>query len=126
MGKRLEICCDYELKDGSGSEARWCAGELIAVSDGTNIIKIGAVTAKYKKGEAVMMRWDADPTRRATGGGVSCLVTESVQPASYLPSLWNPRAVQQAGAQDGKVAVCRPVCRKWFVASALALRAACR
>ena len=88
VGRRLEICCDYELKDGSGSEARWCAGEVIAVSDGTNIIKIGAVTAKYKAGKAVMMRWDARPDRKE-------VVTESA--ARLLKTNWNPKGVQEAG-----------------------------
>lgn len=88
VGRRLEICCDYQLADGSEWEPRWCAGEVIAVSDGTNILKIGAVTAKYKKGEAVMMRWDARRDRNE-------VATESA--ARLLKSKWNPKGVQEAG-----------------------------
>ena len=64
-------------------EARWSAGEVILVSDGTNITIIGKPRAKYKKGEAVMMRWDDS--------------TWGESPARLLPSKWNPRGVQGAG-----------------------------
>lgn len=87
LGKRLEICCDYELEEG-GTEARWSAGGVILVSDGTNITIPGKARAKFKKGEAVMMRWDAD---RAHGEEVS----ESA--ARLMQSMWNPRGVQNAG-----------------------------
>ena len=79
---------------GGGTEDRWCAGEVILVSDGTNIIVPGHVSKKYKKGEAVIMRWDADPARKdEQGHGEE--VTESA--ARLLPSFWNPRGVQKAG-----------------------------
>ena len=87
LGKRLEICCDYELEEG-GTEARWSAGEVILVSDGTNIIIPGKWRAKFKKGEAVMMRWDADAARNE-------VVTESA--ARLQHSKWNPKGVQEAG-----------------------------
>ena len=35
----------YPYDDGSGSELLWAAGKVVAVSDGTNIVKEGAVTA---------------------------------------------------------------------------------
>jgi hypothetical protein len=87
LGKRLEICCDYDLEEG-GSEARWSAGEVIAVSDGTNIAIPGKPRAKFKTGEAVMMRWDADAAR---------LEPETESASRLLPSMWNPRGVQSAG-----------------------------
>ena len=77
----LEVCYDNDL-DAGGSEARWCAGEVILVSDGTNIPIPGRDRAKYKRGEAVMMRWDADKWRGEKS-------TESA--ARLLPSMWNPK-----------------------------------
>ena len=87
VGKRLEICCDYELVVG-GSEARWSAGEVLFVSNGKNMVKPGTYRAQFKPGEAAMIRWDADAARKEE-------VTESA--ARLLPSMWNPKGVQTAG-----------------------------
>ena len=81
---------DYELaeEEGGGKEARWCAGKVILISDGTNIPIPGKPRAKYKPGEAVMMRWDADAARKEP-------VTESA--SRLLKSMWNPKKEQRAG-----------------------------
>ena len=60
LHKRLEVCFEYNLEDGSGVEVRWSAGEVVAISDGTNCPIPGKPRAKFKAGEAAMMRWD-DP-----------------------------------------------------------------
>ena len=44
IGTRLDICEKYDLDEG-GSELRWSQGEVILISDGSNIIKQGARTA---------------------------------------------------------------------------------
>ena len=53
-----------------------------------NILIPGKCSAKYKKGEAVMMRWDADLARK-----------EPVSESTYrlLRSKWNPKHVQSEG-----------------------------
>ena len=92
LGKRLEICCNYELDNG-GSEPRWCAGQVILVSDGRNIAK--GPRSFYKEGEAVMMRWDAAPDRKSMAYPQGEPVSESA--ARLLKSMWNPRGVQRDG-----------------------------
>lgn len=67
---------------------RWSAGEVILVSDGKNIIKPGTWRAHYKKGEAVMIRWDADEARKEP-------VSESSK--RLIKSKWNPKGVQGEG-----------------------------
>ena len=57
IGKRLDVCFEYDIEEG-GTELRWCQGEVIDISDGLNIVKPGARTSCYKKGEAVMIKWD--------------------------------------------------------------------
>ena len=59
LGMRLAICEAYDLKKG-GIELRWSQGEVVKISNGTNILKSGARSACYKTGEAVMMKWDAN------------------------------------------------------------------
>lgn len=81
IGERLDVCCSYEI-DGGGSELRWCQGEVIKVSDGTNIVKPNSCTACFKRGEAVVMRWDANDERNEPS-------SESAQ--RLLPSKWNPK-----------------------------------
>jgi hypothetical protein len=62
IGTRLDVCHKYDLSDSSnGSQLRWSQGLVILVSDGTNIVKIGARTACYNAGKVVMIRWDANP-----------------------------------------------------------------
>ena len=48
VGKRLDICERYELDEG-GSELRWSQGEVVKVSDRSNILKPGARSACYAK-----------------------------------------------------------------------------
>ena len=88
LGARLQICCDYDLVEG-GSEPRWCAGKVILVSDGANILipAAGKPRAKYKKGEAVMIRWDVEAAGEQWDDWAVRL----------LPSKWNPRHEQLAG-----------------------------
>ena len=84
VGTRLEICCVYELaeSEGGGEVLRWCQGEVMFVSDGTNITKPGSVRAKFKKGEAVWLKWDAIPERNEA---------EYESSQRLLKSKWNPR-----------------------------------
>jgi hypothetical protein len=81
------VCCTYILTEG-GTEDRWSAGEVILVSDGSNIWDPEKARTRYKKGEGVVMRWDADEAREEP-------VSESA--VKLLPSKWNPRGVQKAG-----------------------------
>lgn len=85
LGKRLEICCDYDLDEG-GSEPRWCAGEVVLVSDGSNIPIPGKPRAKYKAGAAVMIHWDEPQGESWKDSAVE-----------LLPSQWNPKGIQLAG-----------------------------
>ena len=62
IGKRLDICELYELEEG-GTELRWIQGKVVSVSDGANIIKPGSRTACFKKGEGVLICWDANKER---------------------------------------------------------------
>eukprot|EP00966_Prymnesium_polylepis_P257616 5951337-Prymnesium_polylepis.2 len=89
LGKRVDVCCNYEL-DGGGSELRWSQGEVILVSDGKNIpCPPPARTAMFKANEAVIIRWDANKQRKE-------VVTESAY--RLLPSWWNPRGAHFEGA----------------------------
>jgi len=62
MGKRIEVCCIYHLDEG-GTELRWSAGKVIAISDGKNMWDPEKVRTRIKKEEGVMIRWDADEAR---------------------------------------------------------------
>ena len=81
------MCCTYHLVEG-GTEDRWSAGKVILVSDGSNIWDPEKARTWYKKGEGVMMRWDADEARDEP-------VSESA--VKLMSSRWNPRGVQRAG-----------------------------
>ena len=59
------------------------------MSDGTNIVKPGKLTACFKAGEAVMMRWDACEECNEQ-------VSESAQ--RLLPSRWNPKGKHSDGS----------------------------
>ena len=89
LGKRLEICCNYDYKDGSGSELLWCPGKVIMVSDGSNLKLPRARTRCYRAGEAVLMLWDANAARDEVS-------TESVQPLAARK--WNPKGEHMEGA----------------------------
>ena len=88
IGKRLDVCCEWNLEEG-GTELRWSQGEVVDVSDGSNILKTGARSACYKKGEAVMIRWDADKDRNEHS---------HVSSQRLLPSKWNPKKEHSEGA----------------------------
>jgi len=63
VGRRIDVCCRYELAEG-GAELRWCAGEVVTISNGSNIRKPPpARSAYFGPGEAVMVRWDANAAR---------------------------------------------------------------
>ena len=85
IGKRLDVCEKYILDDG-GTELRWSQGEVVSVSDGFNILKPGACRAKYKAGEAVMIRWDANIDRNEVA---------STSAQRLLP--WNPKGKHTEG-----------------------------
>eukprot|EP00957_Ditylum_brightwellii_P014919 1125041-Ditylum_brightwellii.AAC.2 len=58
----------------------WRQGIVLAISDSTNMAKIGHRSAKYKKEEAIMICWDANEDLEETS-------TESSQ--KLLKSKWN-------------------------------------
>ena len=58
IGSRLDVCFEFELDEG-GKELRWCQGIVTQVSDGSNMLYQNARSKCYKKGEAVMIVWDA-------------------------------------------------------------------
>ncbi len=89
IGKRLEVCVEYELLNEIGTELRWCPGEVTLVSDGTNIVKPDSVTGRafYKKGEAVMMRWEANE---------KCNEPETESSQKLAKNKWNPRGQHTA------------------------------
>ena len=62
---------------------------MVDVSDGPNILKTGARSACYKKGEAVMIRWDADKDINKHS---------HVSSQRLLPSKWNPKKEHSEGA----------------------------
>ena len=96
LGKRVDVCCNYDLKEG-GSELRWSQGLVILVSDGTNIRKPPpAVTALFKKNEAVMISWDANEARKEL---------ESEIAWRLLPSKWNPKGAHVDGSWRMDVSV---------------------
>ena len=90
-GKRIEICCVYNIQDDKGmptgeTEARWSAGSVVRVADGRephmyDFDKNGK-SVRIKAGEGVMIRWDADPVRGEP---------ESESAKRLLPSKWNPK-----------------------------------
>ena len=88
IGKRLDVCFEWNLEEGR-TELRWSQGEVVDVSDGSNILKHGARSACYKKGEAVMIRWDEDKDRNEPS---------HVTSQRLLPSNWNPKKEHSEGA----------------------------
>ena len=59
VGKRLDVCEKYNLEEG-GTDLRWIQGIVVKVSNRSNILKSGTRTAKFKKGEVVLIRWDVN------------------------------------------------------------------
>ena len=88
IAKRLDVCEKYNLDEG-GTELRWSQGTVVEVSNGSNIVKPGARTAKVKKGEAVLIRWDANP---------ACNELVSTSAQRLLPSKWNPTKEHTEGS----------------------------
>ena len=88
IGRRLDVCFEWNLVEG-GTELRWSQGEVVDVSDGTNILKPGARTACYKKGEAVMIRWDEDQDLNEPS---------HVSAQRLLASKWNPKKEHTKGS----------------------------
>jgi hypothetical protein len=87
VGVRLDVCFRYDLDEG-GHELRWCQGEVTLVSDGSNLPIPNKRNAKYKAGEAVAIRWDANEECNE-------LPSETVQ---KLPkSKWNPKKHCEGG-----------------------------
>ena len=88
LGKRLDICEKYDLHEG-GTELRWSQGVIMKVSNGSNILRPGARTAKFKKGEGVLIQWDADVAHNEP-------VTTSAQ--RLLSTKWNPKGKHTKGS----------------------------
>ena len=87
LGERLEICEKYYLEEG-GTDLRCSQGEVVTISNGSNILKPGAHTAKLKAGEGVMIKWD---TNEAHGEPVT------FSPVYLLKSKWNPKGNHSEG-----------------------------
>ena len=87
IGQRLDICESYNLDKG-GTELRWSQGEVVLVSNGFNIVKPNARSECYKKGEVVMIQWDANEDRNEE-------ITTSYQ--RLMPSKCNPRGKHMDG-----------------------------
>ena len=81
FGQRLDICELYELEEG-GTELRWSQGKVVTVSDGSNIIRPGSRTACFKKGEGILVCWDANEERNEV---------ETVSAQKLLKTKWNPK-----------------------------------
>ena len=79
VGERLEICWNFELEEG-GEVLRWCPGEVIEVSDGSNMMK--SARAFYKCGEAVKFKFDAIEEREEE---------EHTWDVELKPRKWNPK-----------------------------------
>ena len=88
IGKRLDVCFKWNLEEG-GTELRWSQGEVVDVSDGSNILKPGARSACYKKGKAVLIRCDKNKERNEPS---------HISAQRLLPSKWNPKNKHSEGA----------------------------
>jgi hypothetical protein len=90
IGTRLDVCHKYDLNDGSnGSQLHWSQGVVILVSDGTNIVKIGSRTACYNAGEAVIIRWDANPVaNEESTESIQCLKPRQFNPVTHSDGSW--------------------------------------
>ena len=71
------------------TEAFQSQGIVVEVSNGSNILKPGARTVKFKKGEGVLIRWDANAAHND-------LVSTSAQ--RLLSSKWNPKQTHTEGS----------------------------
>ena len=89
-------CFTYALDDGSGSEPRWSAVEVVLISDGTNCPIFGRPKAKYKAGEAVMMRWD-DAWDATSARDKRTEQERRLSAVRLLKSKWNPKREQEDG-----------------------------
>ena len=79
VGERLEVLVECKLNEGGAVNPR-CAGDVLEVSNGSNIRDPSKVRAMFKEGEAVLMKWDAIE---------ECDELESESGQKLLPSLWN-------------------------------------
>ena len=88
IGKRLDVYFEYDLEEGQ-TELRWYQGEVINIWDGLHIVKPRARTSCFKKGEAVMIKWDENKDRNEPSYVLSQML---------LPSKWNPKKEHSKGA----------------------------
>ena len=88
IGKRLDVCFEWNLEEG-GKELRWSQGQVVNVSNGSNILKPGARTSCYKNGEAVTIKWDENKD----GNEPSHISSQCL-----LPSKWNPKKEHSHGS----------------------------
>ena len=70
-------------------ELRWSQGEVVDVSNGSNILKPGARSACYKRGKAALIRWDEDKDRKEPS---------HISEQRLLPWEWNPKNKHSEGA----------------------------
>eukprot|EP00957_Ditylum_brightwellii_P022710 1713348-Ditylum_brightwellii.AAC.1 len=54
VGHQLDMCFKYDMEHGTEAFVQ-CQGDVLAISDGTNMVNIGHRSAKYKKGETIMI-----------------------------------------------------------------------
>ena len=52
------MCVAYNKYEGR-TDLKWSQGEMIIVSNGSNIAKSGSRSAFFKAVEAIIIRWDA-------------------------------------------------------------------
>ena len=90
IGTRLDVCHKYDHINGtSESQLRWSQGVVTVVSNGKNIVKIGARTACYKVGKAVMIRWDANQAmNEESTESVQCLKPRQYNPLIHSDGSW--------------------------------------
>ena len=64
-------------------------GEVIMISDGSNILKPGERTAKFKAGKVVCIRWDTNIDRNEP---------IHITAQRLLPTTWNPKGKHYDGS----------------------------
>ena len=87
VGKRIEYLSNFDMDEaGTIKEARWCAGEIEAVSDGTWVLG-GHRSKTWKENEAARVFWDPVPEANMK----ACRSIEK-----FAENMWNKNVV--AGA----------------------------
>eukprot|EP00957_Ditylum_brightwellii_P030176 2283361-Ditylum_brightwellii.AAC.1 len=80
---------DYFFHKNGKEALVWHQCVALAISDGTNMVKIVHRSEKYKKGEAVMICWDAKKALEDTSTKLS---------QRLLKLKWNPKGRHNEGS----------------------------